>query len=86
MRQGKQFGVSANEKNDVWRRWKAGASLHEIGRVFDKPHSSMTPFVASRRDLPPPVVAHCSRSPWLSERASPEGLLAVRRFERSPDT
>jgi hypothetical protein len=26
---------------DLWRRWKAGQSLHEIGRAFGKSHSSI---------------------------------------------
>jgi hypothetical protein len=34
-------GLSAIEKNEIWRRWKAGQTLHEIGRAFDKPHSSI---------------------------------------------
>ena len=39
MRPGMRFGLSAIEKGDIWSRWKAGQSLHEIGRAFDKPHS-----------------------------------------------
>ena len=35
MRPGQRFGFSAIEKRDVWNRWKAGQSLHEIGRAFD---------------------------------------------------
>jgi hypothetical protein len=31
----------AVEKSKIWNRWKAGESLHEIGRAFDKPHSSI---------------------------------------------
>jgi IS30 family transposase len=30
MRPGQRFGLSAIEKRDVWSRWKAGQSLHEI--------------------------------------------------------
>ena len=41
MRQGKRFGLSAIEKRDLWRRWKVGQSLHEIGRAFGKSHSSI---------------------------------------------
>jgi hypothetical protein len=41
MRPGKRFGLSAIEKNEIWRCWKAGQTLHEIGRAFDKPHSSI---------------------------------------------
>jgi hypothetical protein len=36
MRQGERFGLSAMRKSDLWRRWKAGQSLHEIGRAFGK--------------------------------------------------
>jgi len=32
MTQGKRFGLSALQKSDMWRRLKAGQSLHEIGR------------------------------------------------------
>ena len=28
MKQGKRFGLSAEQKSDVWRRWKAGQTLH----------------------------------------------------------
>jgi IS30 family transposase len=41
MRRGKRFGLSAMQKSDLWRRWKAGESLHEIGRAFGKSHSSI---------------------------------------------
>jgi IS30 family transposase len=29
------------EKNEIWHRWKAGQTLPEIRREFDKPHSSI---------------------------------------------
>jgi len=29
-----RFGLSAIEKRDVWSRWKAGQSLHEIAAVL----------------------------------------------------
>ncbi len=31
----------ATQRTEIWRLWKAGRSLHEIGRVFGKPHSSI---------------------------------------------
>ena len=34
MRPGKRFGLSAIEKNDIWRRWKRGETLHEMGRTI----------------------------------------------------
>jgi len=36
MKRGKRFGLSAEQKCDVWRRWKSGQTLHEIGRAFGK--------------------------------------------------
>ena len=51
MRPGKRFGLSAIEKREVWNRWKAGQSLHEIGRAFGKEHSCIRSVViAARRD------------------------------------
>jgi transposase, IS30 family len=41
MRQGKRFELLAVQKSDLWRRWKAGQSLHEIGRALGKSHSSI---------------------------------------------
>jgi hypothetical protein len=46
MKPGKRFGLSAEQKIDVWRRWKAGQTLHEIGRAFGKEHSSMRCLVS----------------------------------------
>jgi IS30 family transposase len=53
MRPWKRFGLSAIEKSDVWCRWKAGQSLHEIGRAFDKPHSSIRCLLLPRGGIPP---------------------------------
>ena len=53
MRLGMRFGLSAIEKRDVWSRWKAGQSLHEIGRAFDKPHSCIRAVLLPRGGIPP---------------------------------
>ena len=34
----KQGGLSAEQKVDLWSRWKAGQALHEIGRALGKDH------------------------------------------------
>ena len=36
MAQGKRDRLSTEQRIDMWRRWKAGESLHEIGRAFGK--------------------------------------------------
>jgi hypothetical protein len=33
MRPGMRFGLSEIEKRDVWSRWKAGQTLHEIAVI-----------------------------------------------------
>src|SRR5258708_32695647 len=55
MTQGKRFGLSATQKSDMWRRWKAGQSLHEIGRAFGKEHSSIRCLVARHGGFVPTV-------------------------------
>ena len=35
---GKRRGLSAEQKAELWKRWKAGQSLHEIGRALGKDH------------------------------------------------
>ena len=55
MRQGKRFGLSAMQKSDLWRRWKAGQSLHEIGRAFGKSHSSIRCVVSLHGGIVPSV-------------------------------
>jgi hypothetical protein len=48
MSQEKRSRLSAAQKTDVWRRWKTGQSLHEIGRVYGKWHNSIRCVLLSR--------------------------------------
>src|SRR6266852_6468692 len=68
MRPGKRFGLSAIEKRDIWSQWKAGQSLHEIGRAFDKPHSSIRCLLLPRGGIPPLARRRSRRALTLSER------------------
>jgi IS30 family transposase len=68
MRPGKRFGLTAVEKRDIWCRWKAGHSLHEIGRLFDKPHSSIRCLLLPRGGIPSTVRRRSRRSLTLAER------------------
>jgi hypothetical protein len=55
MEPGKRFGLSASEKSDIWRRWKAGETLHEMGRALDKPHTSIRCLLLPRGGIAPAV-------------------------------
>ena len=68
MRPGKRFGLSAIEKSDIWSRWKAGQSLHEIGRAFDKPHSSIRCLLLPRGGIPPAARRRSRLALTLAER------------------
>jgi IS30 family transposase len=68
MRPGQRFGLSAIEKRDVWNRWKAGQSLHEIGRAFDKPHSCIRSVLLPRGGIPPATRRRSRLALTLAER------------------
>jgi IS30 family transposase len=55
MAQGKRVRLSAGQMADLWCRWKAGQSLHTIGRAFGKPHNSIHGFLSHRGGIVPAV-------------------------------
>ena len=63
-----RFGLSAIEKRDVWSRWKAGQSLHEIGRAFDKPHSCIRAVLLPRGGIPPALRRRSRLALTVAER------------------
>jgi IS30 family transposase len=94
MRPGKRFGLSAIEKSNIWSRWKAGQSLHEIGRAFDKPHSSIRCLLLPRGGIPPAARRRSRLALTLGERedisrgiASGSPLREIaRRLDRAAST
>src|ERR1700693_4476649 len=55
MTQGKRVGLSTAQRTDIWCRWKAGQSLHEIGRAFGKPHTSIHCLLSQHGGIVPAV-------------------------------
>src|SRR4029077_12587630 len=68
MKQGRRFGLSAEQKLDVWRRWKAGQTLHEIGRAFGKEHSSIRCLVSRHGGIAPAIRRRSPLALTLRER------------------
>ena len=68
MRPGKRFGLSAIEKREVWNRWKAGQSLHEIGRAFGKEHSCIRSVLLPRGGIRPAARRRSRLALTLAER------------------
>jgi hypothetical protein len=52
---GRSRELSVAQRTDVWRRWKAGESLHTIGRAFDRPHTSMHCLLSHHGGIVPAV-------------------------------
>ena len=68
MRQDRRHGLSAEQKADIWRLWKAGESLHSIGRAFNKDHGSIQFLLAQHGGIAPAVRRRSQRTLTLAER------------------
>ena len=55
MAQGRRVALSAAQRTELWSRWKAGESLHVIGRAFDRPHTSIHCLLSHHGGIVPPV-------------------------------
>jgi hypothetical protein len=68
MSEGKQSRLSAAQRADVWRRWKAGESLHEIGRACGKPHNCIRCVLLPSGGIAPAARRRSGRALSLAER------------------
>jgi IS30 family transposase len=64
----KRRGLSAEQKAELWKRWKAGQSLQEIGRAIGKDHVVVHFVLARRGGIAPPRRRRSRRTLTLSER------------------
>ena len=68
MSQGKRSRLSAAQRSNVWSRWKAGESLHEIGRAYGKSASCIHCLLLPRGGIPPAARARSRLALSLAER------------------
>ena len=68
MGEGRRNKLSLEQRIDMWRRWKAGESLHEIGRAFGKAHNSIRFLLKQRGGIVPPARRRSPRTLTLAER------------------
>ncbi len=68
MAEGKRNKLSIEQRVEMWRRWKAGESLHEIGRAFGKAHGSIRFLLKLRGGIVPPTRRRSPRALTLAER------------------
>jgi len=64
----KRRGLSAEQKAELWKRWKAGQSLKEIGRALGKDHVVVHFVLARHGGIAPPARRRSRRVLTLAER------------------
>lgn len=63
-----RINYTAKQKGLMWERWKKGDTLHDIGRLFDRGHSSIQRILQETGGFQPPSRKRSSRSLTLAER------------------
>jgi IS30 family transposase len=94
MSEWKQAKLSSTQRNEIWNRWKAGQTLHEIGRAYGKPHSCIRCLLLPRGGIPPAARRRSPLALTLAERedisrgiASGSSMREIaRRLERAAST
>ena len=60
--------ASGDQRADMWKRWKAGQSLHEIGRALGKEHNVIYILLARHGGITPVVRRRSRKALTLVER------------------
>ena len=68
MKQRKRNYYSEKDKALMWDRWKKGDTLHDIGRLFDRGHSSIQNIIQETGGFRPRDRKRSELSLTLSER------------------
>lgn len=61
-------GLTANERAELWQRWKTGHSLSDISRALGKPPGSVFSYLSSSGGIPPAARCRSPRALTLAER------------------
>jgi IS30 family transposase len=94
MKQRRRIYYSAAQRAEIWDRWRRGESMHDIGRLFDRGHSSIFQVLAPTGGIRPPPRRRSRLALTLAEREEiSRGLVAGRSLRsmavalgRSPST
>lgn len=68
---------SAAQKALMWDRWKAGDTLHEIGKLFDRPHTSIHTILSATGGIRPPQRHRSRLALSMAEREEISRALAA---------
>ena len=68
MKQRPRIYYSESQKALMWERWKQGFTLHEIGKIFDRPHTSIHRILAETGGFRPAQRSRAPTALTLAER------------------
>ena len=94
MMQTRKSVLSASDRTEMWRLWKQGLSLHELGAVFGRHNGTIHWYISLRGGICPVVRRRSQHCLTLSEREAISRGLAIgqsvrhiaRRIGRAPST
>lgn len=74
--------ISDTLRSEIWDRWKRGETLHDIGRVFDRSHTTIFAVLAPTGGIRPSDRMRARRALTLAEREEiSRGLVAGRSMQ-----
>src|SRR5580693_4541510 len=68
MSEGERSRLFPTQKTDIWKRWKAGETLHEIGRAHGRPHPTIRKLLLPRGGIAPTARRRSRLALTLAER------------------
>lgn len=74
---------TAAQKALMWERWKDGWTLHEIGKLFDRPHTSIQGILSKTGGIRPPERRSGATALTLVEREEISRALTVGQSMRA---
>ena len=83
MKQRPRIYYSDSQKALMWKRWKEGWTLHEIGKLFDRGHSSIHRIIGETGGIRPPDRRRSRLALTLAEREEISLGLALGHSVRS---
>lgn len=94
MKQRPRIYYSEPQKAQMWKRWKEGWTLHQIGQLFDRPHTSIHNILSRMGGIQPPERSRSRLALTLAEREEISRALVVghsirviaARIGRAPST
>lgn len=55
MKRRKRIRYTSDQQAEIWDRWKRGETMHDIGRAFDRFHSTFSGMIRATGGIRPPV-------------------------------